>query len=105
MVEMEPLSGLGLGWRPPLAEFVARRRDLGFLEVVAESLPLDQSLPLDPSLPDDGPLPAGLAERAALDPWSRTASALSLGGAEELEPDTDRRCSPRAAERLDRLRW
>jgi uncharacterized protein (UPF0276 family) len=32
------LSGVGIGWRDELAGFVKRRQDLGFLEVVAESL-------------------------------------------------------------------
>ena len=38
--------GLGIGWRPQLAPLVLRRRDLGFVEVVAESLPDDRPLPL-----------------------------------------------------------
>ncbi len=38
--------GLGLGWRPQLAAFVLRRPDLGFVEVVAESLPADRPPPL-----------------------------------------------------------
>ena len=63
------LTGLGMGWRPPLAEFLADRRDLDFLEVVAESLPTE------------GPLPAGLAgARAAGLPVVPHGVALSLGG-------------------------
>jgi uncharacterized protein len=37
--------GLGIGWRAPLAGFIARHEDLGFVEVVAENLPLRQPLP------------------------------------------------------------
>jgi uncharacterized protein (UPF0276 family) len=82
------VTGLGIGWRPPLAEFVSRRRDLGFLEVVAESLPAD------------GPLPAGLAEaRAAGVPVVPHGVGLSLGGAEDLEPQRLDLLA-RAAERL-----
>jgi uncharacterized protein (UPF0276 family) len=38
--------GLGIGWRPQLAEFILGRRDLGFLEVVAESFPPGSPTPL-----------------------------------------------------------
>lgn len=67
------VTGLGIGWRPPLAEWIARRTDLDFLEVVAESVPVS------------GPLPAGLASTGL--PVVAHGVGLSLGGAEELEPE------------------
>lgn len=33
-----PTLGLGIGWRPELALFIERRPDLGFVEVIAESV-------------------------------------------------------------------
>jgi uncharacterized protein len=66
--------GLGIGWRPELALPIDRRRDLGFVEVLAEDL--------DP----DGPLPAPverLRERGlAVVPHG---VSLSLGGAEPVD--------------------
>jgi uncharacterized protein (UPF0276 family) len=38
--------GLGMGWRRELAAVALRRPDLGFVEVVAESIPADRPLPL-----------------------------------------------------------
>ena len=38
--------GLGIGWRPELASFILGRDDLGFVEVVAESLAPDRPLPV-----------------------------------------------------------
>ena len=38
--------GLGIGWRPELATFILERQDLGFVEVVAESVPPGRPLPL-----------------------------------------------------------
>jgi uncharacterized protein (UPF0276 family) len=68
-----PLAGLGIGWRPPLANWIAARDDLDFLEVVAESVPVS------------GPLPAGLASTAL--PVVAHGVGLSLGGAEDLDPE------------------
>ena len=66
--------GPGLGWRPELALMIERRRDLGFVEVLAEDL--------DPF----GPLPAPierLRDRGVtVLPHGVT---LSLGGAEPLD--------------------
>jgi uncharacterized protein (UPF0276 family) len=69
---MRGLTGLGIGWRPPLAQYIAGRRDLSFLEVVAESLPRS------------GPLPSALRTGLPVVPHG---VALSLGGAEPLEPE------------------
>jgi uncharacterized protein (UPF0276 family) len=43
---MTPDLGLGMGWRRELAAVTLRRTDLGFVEVVAESVPADRPLPL-----------------------------------------------------------
>ena len=80
---------LGLGWRPEVAGVVAARDDLGFVEVVAESLPC----------PDD-PLPLGLTlmgERG-VDVLVH-GIGLALGGADR--PDADR--LERLARAADRL--
>lgn len=42
---MSPGLGLGLGWRHAVAAVPLRRDDLGFVEVVAESLPAGRPLP------------------------------------------------------------
>jgi uncharacterized protein len=69
------LSGVGIGWRAELAGFVARRRGLGFVEVVAESLHADR------------PLPPGLAElRRRGVPVVPHGVRLSLGSAAEPDP-------------------
>ena len=69
------LAGVGIGWRPELAGFVARRDRLGFAEVVAESLH------------DDRPLPAGLEALLARGvPVVPHGVRLSLGSAEEPDP-------------------
>ena len=74
---MTGLSGVGIGWRPEIAGYIASLPGLRFTEVVAESLP--------------GPgnsMPTGLAELAA-----RVVSVvphgvrLSLGGAEPVQPE------------------
>lgn len=36
---------IGIGWREPIAGFIAAQEELGFVEVVAESLPANGSLP------------------------------------------------------------
>jgi uncharacterized protein len=68
--------GLGIGWRPELALPIDRRRDLGFVELMAEDMGAH------------GPLPAPvevLRERGvALVPHGVT---LSLGSAEPPDPD------------------
>jgi uncharacterized protein len=67
--------GVGIGWRPEIAGFVAGLPGLRFSEVVAESVPAD------------GALPTGLAELrdrgVAVVPHG---VRLSLGGAEPVEP-------------------
>jgi uncharacterized protein (UPF0276 family) len=69
------LAGVGIGWREELAGFVARRRRLGFVEVVAESLQPDR------------PLPAGLAAlRRRGVPVVPHGVRLSLGSAGEPDP-------------------
>jgi uncharacterized protein (UPF0276 family) len=84
-----PELGLGIGWRRELADFIAAREDLGFVEVLAESLPRD------------GALPEGLAalRRRAM-PVIPHGVSLSLGGA---EPPGEVELShlARVAERLD----
>jgi uncharacterized protein len=66
--------GVGIGWREELAGFIARRHDLGFVEVVAEGIHADQ------------PLPAGLEELHRRLPVIPHGVKLSLGGAEEPDP-------------------
>src|SRR2546423_1356888 len=66
--------GLGIGWRPELALMIERRRDLGFVEIIADSI--DPRRPLPPpliSLREHGVqiVPHGVS--------------LSLGGAEPLD--------------------
>lgn len=66
--------GLGVGWRPQIARAIDRRSDLGFVEVLAESL--------DPRAPLPAPL-SRLRERGvAIVPHG---VSLSLGGAEPLD--------------------
>jgi uncharacterized protein len=69
------LAGVGIGWRPELAGFAARREGLGFAEVVAESLHDGQPLP-------DG-LEALLARGVPVVPHG---VRLSLGSTEEPDP-------------------
>jgi uncharacterized protein len=80
--------GVGIGWRPEIAGFVAGLPGLKFAEVVAESIH------------DHDDLPPGLAELrdrgVAIVPHG---VRLSLGGAEPVEPDRVRHLA-RAAERL-----
>lgn len=42
---MNRLTGIGLGWRRPLAQFILDRRSLGFVEVLAEDVPEKGALP------------------------------------------------------------
>src|SRR5689334_3453389 len=66
--------GLGIGWRPELAWLIDRRRNLGFIEVLAEDFDAR------------GPLPAPIrrlrARGVTIVPHGVT---LSLGGAELLD--------------------
>lgn len=67
--------GLGIGWRPEIALFIDRRRDLGFIEVMAESIAPGRYLPQAvENLRARGVqvVPHGVS--------------LSLGGAEPLDP-------------------
>ncbi len=69
-----PPSGLGIGWRPELATFIADRTDLSFVEVIVEALPAR------------GPLPAGLDRLAGCGvPVVPHGVGLGLGGAEPLQ--------------------
>ncbi|NMO57097.1 DUF692 domain-containing protein [Actinoplanes sp. TBRC 11911] len=80
--------GVGIGWRPEIAGFVAGLPGLRFTEVVAESVHAD------------GDLPAGLA--ALLDRGVTVVPhgvRLSLGGADPVEPARVRQLAA-AAERL-----
>ncbi|GLY93633.1 DUF692 domain-containing protein [Actinoplanes sp. NBRC 103695] len=80
--------GVGIGWRPEIAGFVAGLPGLRFAEVVAESIH------------DHDDLPPGLAElRARGVAIVPHGVRLSLGGAEPVEPDRVRHLA-RAAERL-----
>jgi len=66
---------LGIGWRPEIARFIERRRDLGMVELLAEDFDPLQPLPV--------PL-VHLRERGVqLIPHGVN---LSLGGAEPLDP-------------------
>lgn len=71
--------GLGIGWRPEIAGVVAGVADLGFTEVIAESLASGRDGPAAP--------PRGVAELrergVAVVPHG---VRLSLGGAEPLDP-------------------
>jgi uncharacterized protein (UPF0276 family) len=70
----QPAYGVGIGWRPEIAGFVAGLPGLRFVEVVAESVPA-------------GPVPAPLAELVARDvAVVPHGTRLSLGGAEPVEP-------------------
>ncbi|MER7165171.1 DUF692 domain-containing protein [Micromonospora sp. NPDC000207] len=70
------LAGVGIGWRPEIAGFVAELPGLRFVEVIAESIPPTGPLPpgLD-TLRDDGVVVVPHGVR------------LSLGGAEPVEAD------------------
>jgi uncharacterized protein (UPF0276 family) len=67
--------GVGIGWRPEIAGFVAALPGLRFTEVIAESVPAS------------GPLPAPLAAlRDAGTAVIPHGVRLSLGGADPVEP-------------------
>ena len=44
-VTQMPSMGLGIGWRPELALSIDRRRDLGFVEIVAEDIASNSPIP------------------------------------------------------------
>lgn len=101
-----PLGGLGIGWRPELARFIQTRADrLGFVEVVAESVP--RRRPARPpggraGRPDvHGPRgPDARGELAGVGlPVAVHGVRLSLGGATPPEPDRVRHLTE-AADRL-----
>src|SRR5207302_11180574 len=73
--------GLGIGWRPELALAIERREALGFIEVTAENVQLD----------DIPPALTRMVTRGV--PVIVHGLSLSLGGAERPYP-----------RRLDRLR-
>ncbi len=70
-----PKLGLGIGWRAEIALTIERRKDLGFVEVVAENLMSSQSLPQ--------PLLNLRARGFTIIPHGLS---LSLGGAERIDP-------------------
>jgi uncharacterized protein (UPF0276 family) len=84
-----PKLGLGIGWRPEIARLIERRRDLGFVELLAEDFDAD------------GPLPAAVGQLrrrgVAVVPHG---VSLSLGGAEPLDRGRLRALA-RLAERLE----
>jgi uncharacterized protein (UPF0276 family) len=69
-----PRLGLGIGWRPEIALLIDRRRDLGFVEVMAEAL--------DPRVPLPAPIDRLRRQGMAVVPHG---VSLSLGGAEPLD--------------------
>ena len=68
------LRGLGIGWRPELAWFIARREDLAFVEIIAETFWRHPRL--------SEPLQQLREQGVAIVPH---AVSLSLGGAELLD--------------------
>lgn len=66
--------GLGIGWRPELALSIDRRRDLGFIELVAEDIAANAPLP--------EPIEQLRRRGVVVIPHGVT---LSLGGAEPLD--------------------
>ncbi len=70
-----PHLGLGIGWRPELALGIERRRDLGFVELLAEDF--------DPQVPLPQPIESLLRRGVVAIPHGVT---LSLGGADPIDP-------------------
>jgi len=68
------LRGLGIGWRPEIAGFVAGLETLGFTEVIAESIHRELPPPL-----------AALRDKGV--PVIPHGVKLSLGGADPVDPD------------------
>ncbi|MGF7238136.1 MAG: DUF692 family multinuclear iron-containing protein [Frankia sp.] len=82
--DRRPLGGLGIGWRPELAEFIRARADrLGFVEVVAEAIHRRPDGARHRHCPEPE-APPGL-DRVAL-PTAVHGVRLSLGGTTPLEP-------------------
>lgn len=77
--------GLGIGWRPELALAIERRRDLGFVEIVAENVDPHAIPPALSLLRDHGlqVIPHGIS--------------LSLGGAEPIDRTRVRRLADLAS--------
>lgn len=75
-----PVLGLGIGWRPELALAIHRRRDLGFVELLAEDF--------DPARPVPDTIANLLARGVRAVPHG---ISLSLGGAEPVDPARVRR--------------
>jgi len=69
---MDEVVGFGLGWRPELAAVLAARPGLGFVEVIAENIPVG---------PTTGPTPTDLRV-----PVVAHGIGLGLGGAERPDP-------------------
>jgi uncharacterized protein len=70
-----PRPGTGIGWRPQIAGFIAEMDDLGFVEVIAESLAVA------------GPLPGPLGRLKARGiPTIPHGLRLSLGSADRPDP-------------------
>jgi uncharacterized protein (UPF0276 family) len=75
-----PRLGLGIGWRPEFARAIELRPGIGFVEIVAENFP--QALPI--------PQPVELLRERGLFVIPHGIS-LSLGGAEQVDPQRVRR--------------
>jgi uncharacterized protein (UPF0276 family) len=69
-----PELGLGIGWRPEIALMIERRQDIGFVEVIAESI--------DPKRPVPDAIRSLQSRGARVVPHG---ISLSLGGAEPLD--------------------
>src|SRR5579884_2018909 len=78
--------GLGIGWRPELALAIDRRTDLGFVEVIAESI--------DPRRPVPPAIAALRARGVRVVPHG---ISLSLGSAEPLDRERAKRLGDVAA--------
>lgn len=89
MTPQLPPLGLGIGWRPELALAIDRRRNLGFVELLAEDF--------DPRRPLPRPLQVLRDRRVGIIPHGVT---LSLGGAEPIAPRRVEHLA-RLAERVD----
>jgi uncharacterized protein (UPF0276 family) len=74
MTHKLPNLGIGIGWRPELALAIDRRRDLGFVEIIAEDF--------DPRREVPAPLRQLLERNTRIIPHG---VALSLGGADPVD--------------------
>ena len=50
MITSSGTLGIGIGWRPELAGFIAQLDELQFVEVVAESIAPAEPLPRPPTI-------------------------------------------------------